>query len=112
MTELEIILSARDCIAMVAEDNHMILGYVIYVLSQGATIILRMGVTPRVRRCRIATAILTKMKSKLDLQGRRYLFVDVDEAALPAQLCLSRAGFIGTMMPDKKTIKFKYRTDW
>lgn len=86
-------LRQRNCIGMVAEYEHNVVGFMIYELHKEKIRILKMAVGENCRRCEIGSQMVIRLKDKLSQQRRDELIADVDEFNLPAQLFLKSHGF-------------------
>ena len=86
-------LRKRACIALVAERGDKGAGFVIYELHSKNMTIISLGVHPIHRRTGVATAIIDKLKSKLDEKRRKTLVSLLNERNLDGQLFLKEKGF-------------------
>ena len=86
-------LRARNCIGMVAERDHEIVGFIVYDLHRTRLAILNLAVDPALHRCGIGTAIIARMKDKLSQQRRTHIRAEVRETNIGAQLFLRSMGF-------------------
>src|SRR5436190_14788336 len=78
-TEEEFIrcLRQRDCIGMVAELNEQVVGFMIYELHRTRIHILSFAVHSEHRRCRVGSAMIEKLVSKLAYQRRNRIVLEV-----------------------------------
>jgi ribosomal protein S18 acetylase RimI-like enzyme len=88
-------LKSRDCIDLVVELDGKIVGYIVYSLSPTYINVLNFAVARSQWRTGIGTAILNKMKGKLN-QKRNLLRFEVTDANLGGHLFLKKNGFIVT----------------
>lgn len=86
-------LRQRNCIGMVAEHNHEIVGFMIYELHKSKLRILNFAVHPRYRRQSVATQMVRRLIDKLSQQRRKEITLEVRETNLAAQKFFSRQGF-------------------
>lgn len=87
------VLRQRNCIAMVAEIEDKIAGYMVYVLHKNKIEIANFAVDPKRRRTGVGSAMVAKMASKLSVHRRKLLVLDVRETNLVAQLFFHNNGF-------------------
>lgn len=88
------VLSRHDTIAMVAECDEAVVGFVVYELNPDHLAILNMGVDLPFRRRGVGSAIITCLADKLNHQRRRSLRITVPEPLLRLQLLLKQHGFV------------------
>jgi [ribosomal protein S18]-alanine N-acetyltransferase len=86
-------LRQRNCIGMVAEHDHDIVGFMIYELHKGRLGLLNMAVASHVCRCGIGRQMIERLKDKLSQQRRTEIQAEVRERNLPAQLFFRKQGF-------------------
>jgi len=86
-------LRCRNSIGVVAELSGLIVGYMIYELHKTRLHILNFCVDPDYRRQGVGTAMVTKLASKLSLQRRTRIALEVSETNLTAQLFFRANGF-------------------
>lgn len=79
-------LRQRNCIGMVAEHEHRIVGFMIYELHKAKLHILNFAVAPDVRRQGVGTQMVEKLIDKLSQQRRKEILLEVRETNLEAQL--------------------------
>lgn len=79
-------LRNRDTIALVAEHDQRVLGFIVYQLRQRELRILSLAVNPRMRRKGIGSALVANIGGKLDIGRRVRIFTDVRETNLLAQV--------------------------
>lgn len=87
-------LRQRNCIGMVAEDEHQILGFMIYELHKGRLTLIRLAVHPEHRRHGIGTQMIRRLVEKLNRQRRTEIITEVRESNLDAQLFFRSRRFI------------------
>lgn len=86
-------LRQRNCIGMVAEYNHRIVGFMIYELHKAKLHVLNFAVDPEFRRQAIGFQMIEKLVDKLSQQRRQEIVLEVRESNLPAQLFFKKMGF-------------------
>jgi len=79
-------LRMRNCIAMVAEHEERILGYMFYELHKTKLTLINLAVAPTVMRRGIGSQLMTKLCSKLSPTRRTKIELAVRETNLAAQL--------------------------
>lgn len=79
-------LLQRNCIGMVAEHGHKIVGYMIYEMLKSRLQILNFAVAPEVRRCGIGSQMVQRLVSKLYQQRRNEILLECRERNLEGQL--------------------------
>jgi ribosomal-protein-alanine N-acetyltransferase len=91
-------LRQRNCIGMVAEDRGRVLGYMIYEIHRDRIHVLNFAVNPSYQRFGVGTAMVEKLKSKLNPQRRRKILLEIREGNLGAQLFFREQGFKATKL--------------
>lgn len=87
-------LREKDCIAMVAEVDEKVLGYMLYRLKPSYLYLYRFGVHVDHRHSGLGTQMLDKMKSKIIMStSRKSIRIDVREKNLDLQLFLKKCKF-------------------
>ena len=86
-------LRQRNCIGMVAEHEHQVIGFMIYELYKSRIEILNFAVAPQIRRNGVGHKMILRMIDKLHQQRRSMISLYVRERNLPAQLFFRREGF-------------------
>lgn len=86
-------LRQRNCIGMVAELDHRIVGLMIYELHKSRLQILKFAVASDCRRKGIGTQMVLRLVDKLSQQRRSEIILDVRESNLDAQLFFRAMGF-------------------
>ena len=86
-------LRQRNCIGMVAEHNHRIVGFMIYELHKSKLRILHFAVAPWARRQGVGRQMVHRLVEKLSQQRRKEIVLDVRETNLCAQLFFREQGF-------------------
>ena len=86
-------LRQRNCIGMVAEYNHRIVGFMIYELHKAKLHVLNFAVDPEFRRQAIGSQMIEKLVDKLSQQRRQEIVLEVRESNLAAQLFFKKMGF-------------------
>jgi [ribosomal protein S18]-alanine N-acetyltransferase len=86
-------LRQRNCIGMVAEHDHRILGFMIYELHKSRLHILNFAVDEEARRLGVGTQMVLRLVDKLSQQRRSEILLEVRERNLEAQLFFKKQGF-------------------
>jgi len=86
-------LRQRNCIGMVAECNHEILGFMIYELHKSRLHILNFAVSESARRQSVGSQMVLRLVDKLSQQRRNEILLEVREGNLAAQLFFKEQGF-------------------
>ena len=86
-------LRQRNCIGMVAEHNHQIVGFMVYELHKARLHILNFAVAPSASRQQVGTQMVEKLIDKLSQQRRKEIVLEVRERNLGAQLFFQKLGF-------------------
>ncbi|MBX3436828.1 MAG: ribosomal protein S18-alanine N-acetyltransferase [Planctomycetaceae bacterium] len=86
-------LRQRNCIGMVAERDHQIVGFMIYELHKSRLNILNFAVGRRFRKQGIGTQMIVRLIDKLSQQRRKEILFEVRERNLEAQLFFKTQGF-------------------
>jgi len=86
-------LRQRNCIGMVAEYDHEIVGFMIYELHKARLHILNFAVDQEFRRRSIGTQMALRLVDKLSQQRRNEILLEVRERNLDGQLFFRKLGF-------------------
>ena len=86
-------LRQRNCIGMVAEHDDRVVGFMIYELHKARLHVLNFAVNAAYRRRGVGQQMISKLISKLSLERRTRIMLEVRETNLPAQLFFRTAGF-------------------
>nr|WP_145087202.1 ribosomal protein S18-alanine N-acetyltransferase [Aureliella helgolandensis] len=86
-------LRQRNCIGMVAERDDQVVGFMIYELHKNRLHLLNFAVNPLMRRNAIGHAMVEKLRSKLSMDRRNRIMLEVRETNLDAQLFFKGVGF-------------------
>lgn len=86
-------LRQRNCIGMVAEHNHQIVGFMIYELHKSMIQVLNFAVAPEYRQQGIGRQMVQRVIDKLSQQRRREIVLEVRETNLEAQLFFRKMDF-------------------
>jgi len=86
-------LRQRNCIGMVAEHDHHIVGFMIYELHKSKLRILNFAVAPSCWKQGIGAQMVRRLIDKLSQQRRKEIMLEVRETNLPAQLFFQSQGF-------------------
>lgn len=86
-------LRQRNCIGMVAEHDHQIVGFMVYELHKARLRILNFAVAPWLRRCNVGQQMVQRLVDKLSQQRRKEIGLEVRESNLDAQLFFQKQGF-------------------
>lgn len=78
-------LRQRNCIGMVAEHNHRIVGFMIYELHRDKLQILNFAVGSSYRRRSVGQQMVLRLVDRLSQQRRKEICLEVRERNLPAQ---------------------------
>lgn len=89
-------LGQRNCIGMVAEHAHRIVGLMVYELHKDRLRLLNLAVSPAFRRRGVGRAMVQRLRDKLHQQRRTEIVLAVRESNLPAQLFFRACGFCAT----------------
>jgi ribosomal-protein-alanine N-acetyltransferase len=86
-------LRQRNCIGMVAEHHHQIVGFMIYELHKSKLHILNFAVMQEYRRMGVGTQMILRLIDKLSQQRRNEILLDLRESNLDGQLFFRTQGF-------------------
>ena len=86
-------LRQRNCIGMVAEHDHEIVGFMIYELHKSRLRIMNFAVDSSLRRRQIGSQMIARLVEKLSQQRRKEIVLEVRETNLAAQLFFQQLGF-------------------
>ncbi len=86
-------LRQRNCIGMVAECEDRVVGFMIYELHKSRLQILNFCVHEDFRRAGVGGQMIQKLISKLSLQRRARIMLEVRETNLPAQFFFRSQSF-------------------
>jgi ribosomal-protein-alanine N-acetyltransferase len=86
-------LRQRNCIGMVAERDHEIVGFMVYELHKAKLRILNFAVRPDCRRHGVGRQMVQRLVDKLSQQRRQEIVLHVRETNLSAQLFFRGQGF-------------------
>lgn len=86
-------LRQRNCIGMVAEHNHEIVGFMIYELHKSMLRILNFSVAPDARRKAVGGQMIGRLIDKLSQQRRKEIVLEVRETNLAAQMFFKNQDF-------------------
>ena len=86
-------LRQRNCIGMVAEHDHRIVGFMIYELHKSSLRILNFAVASGLRRQGVGNQMIGKLIDKLSQQRRQEIVLEVRETNLSAQLFFRTQAF-------------------
>jgi ribosomal-protein-alanine N-acetyltransferase len=90
------VIRKRNCIAMVAECDDCVVGFVVYELHRRYLELLRFAVDCNMRRMGIGSQLIGKLKSKLHHQHRTFIAAEMPERNHHAVLFLRDLGFRAT----------------
>jgi ribosomal-protein-alanine N-acetyltransferase len=79
------VLQTTNCIGMVAEIGDKIVGYMIYKLHQRSLELINFAVAPSHRRRAIGSSMVNKLVSKLSLNRRKRISLNIRESNLVGQ---------------------------
>lgn len=91
--ELRRMLKNDKVIAMVAEIDYVVVGFVVYQLRRKSVEILNLAVHGDYHRQGIGTAIMNKLEGRLNPRRRNRIFAYIPESQLGAQLWFKRSGY-------------------
>lgn len=86
-------LRQRNCIGMVCEWEHEIVGFMVYELHKSAFRILNLAVDPMLRRVGIGRQMIERLRDKLSQQRRSEMQTEVRERNIDAQRFFKAMGF-------------------
>lgn len=86
-------LRQRNCIGMVAEHDHEIVGFMVYELHKSRLNILNFAVAPEYRRQGVASQMVMRLIDKLSQQRRKEILLEVRERNLDAQMFFKQQNF-------------------
>ncbi len=86
-------LRQRNCIGMVAELDHQIVGFMIYELHKSRLRILNFAVAGGSRRHGVGAQMVGRLIDKLSQQRRKEIILEVRETNVTAQLFFRNRGF-------------------
>lgn len=86
-------LRQRNVIAMVADKEERVVGFMVYELHKNRLHVLDFAVHPGCQRLGVGRQMIDKLKWKLTEQRRRSITLHVRETNLPAQLFFRAMGF-------------------
>ena len=86
-------LRQRHCIGMVAEQDKVVAGYMIYELQKARLHLLSMAVHKDYRLKGVGSAMVQKLIGKLSETRRSRIMLEIRETNLDAQLFFRRMGF-------------------
>lgn len=86
-------LRQRNCIGMVAEYDHQIVGFMVYELHKARLHILNFAVAGEYRRMGVGTQMVLRLVDKLSQQRRQEIVLEVRERNLDAQLFFRTQSF-------------------
>lgn len=90
--ELRDCLRQPDHIGLVAEYEDAIIGFCVYRLAPKSIKIFKLAVNPYYKRMGVGTAILNRIKKKMDIAKRKLLTTVVSERNIEGQLFLKACG--------------------
>lgn len=86
-------LRQRNCIGMVSEHDHKIVGFMIYELHKMKLRIINFAVAPAEQRRGIGHQMIRRLVEKLSQQRRKEIVLEVRESNLSAQMFFKELGF-------------------
>ena len=86
-------LRQRNCIGMVAEHDHRIVGFMIYELHKSKLRVLNFATIPDMRRQGVGAQMIRRLVDKLSQQRRSEIMIEVRETNLDAQFFFRNQGF-------------------
>lgn len=100
----------RCTIGIVAERGEEVVGFLVYKLHKHSLEILNMAVHPEWQQHGVGTALIDKLKAKLEGRRRATILAEVPERKLDMQLFLREQGFFAT--PSGETYSFTWEIDY
>jgi ribosomal-protein-alanine N-acetyltransferase len=113
-------LRQRNCIGMVAEHEDRVVGFMIYELHKNRIHVLNFAVADEYRRRGVGSQMVAKLISKLSVQRRSRILLEVRETNLAAQLFFRENGFRAVSVlrsyyadtpEDAYLMQFRYRAE-
>ena len=113
-------LKQRNCIGMVAEHEDRVVGFMIYELHKTRIHVLNFAVDGQYRRRGVGSQMLAKLISKLSMQRRSRIILEIRETNLAAQLFFRENGFRAVSIlhsyyqdtpEDAYLMQFRYRPE-
>ena len=89
-------LRQRNCIGMVAERDHQVVGFMVYELHKNKLRILNFAVAAEFRRQGVGTQMVLRLIDKLSQQRRNEILLEVRERNLDGQLFFKTQSFVAT----------------
>lgn len=89
-------LRQRNCIAMVAEYDGRVVGFMVYEMHKNLLHLLNFAVHSDFRRSCVGQAMIDKLKNKLCQERRSQITLEVWDSNLTAQLFFRAMGFKAT----------------
>ena len=86
-------LRQRNCIGMVAELDHEVVGFMIYELHKARLRVLNFAVDLKLRRQGVGSQMVQRLVDKLSQRRRKEIVLEVRESNLDAQLFFQSCGF-------------------
>ena len=86
-------LRKSNCIGVVAELNHDVLGFMVYCLEKSRLVVINFAVHPAHRRKKIGTAMVECLVDKLSQQRRTEIEVSLPDSCAAAQMLFSSCKF-------------------
>ena len=87
-------LQQKNCIGMIAEYDHEIVGFMVYELHKSRLHILNFAVKPVYQRCGIGRQMIERLVDKLSQQRRHEIWTEIRERNLAAQGFFKDMGFV------------------
>jgi ribosomal-protein-alanine N-acetyltransferase len=113
-------LRRRNCVAVVAEHEDRVVGFMIYELYRNRIHVLNFAVAADCRRRGVGSQMVAKLTAKLSAQRRSRILLEVRETKLAAQLFFRKIGFRAVTVlrayyedtpEDAYVMQFRYRVD-
>ena len=83
----------KNCIGMVAEHDHAVVGFMIYELQKEKLRIINFAVAPAEQRRGIGRQMVERLVEKLSQQKRQEIMMELRESNLHAQMFFKKQGF-------------------
>lgn len=103
-------LRQRNCIGMVSESDHNIVGFIIYELHKKQLKIMNLAVHPTYRRRGVGAEMVRRLQEKIRQQRRTEILLEVRESNLAAQLFFQSQGFVAINILTKHFVTKWYPT--
>ena len=86
-------LQQPNCLAIVAEHEGRVIGFVVYETPKSSIFVTNIAVDPEFQRRNVARQMIQKLVSKMIYQRRHKIIIEIRETNLSALLCFRALGF-------------------